>query len=87
MTLIDLDELLKFPFRADNYDKANGNEHFIFGVESVLEYAENLPIVRMPNVVFCNSSKYIIRNYTDDGEDAVFVGDMLKESGYGDENG
>lgn len=41
--LIDLDELLKFPIRIDHYDKENGNEHFVYGVESVLEYAEHLP--------------------------------------------
>lgn len=45
MRLIDLDELLKFPIRLDKYDKKNGNEHFVFGIETVLEYAENLPIV------------------------------------------
>lgn len=45
MRVIDLDELLKFPIRLDHYDKENGNEHFVYGVESVLEYAENLPVV------------------------------------------
>ena len=45
MRLIDLDELLKFPIRLDKYDKKNGNEHFVFGIETVLEYAENLPTV------------------------------------------
>lgn len=43
--LIDLDELLKFPIRIDHYDKVNGNERFVYGVETVLEYAENLPVV------------------------------------------
>ena len=42
MTLIDLDELKKFPIRADNYDKENGSEAFVLGIEAVLEYAENL---------------------------------------------
>ena len=47
MTLIDLEELRKYPFRYDNYDRKNGSPHFIAGGESVLEYAENLPqIVR-----------------------------------------
>lgn len=45
MRLIDLDELLKFPIRLDHYDKENDNEHFVYGVETVLEYAENLPVV------------------------------------------
>lgn len=43
--LIDADELNKFPIRIDHYDKEHGNEHFVYGVESVLEYAEYLPTV------------------------------------------
>ena len=45
MHLIDLDELKKFPIRADNYDKEHGNENFVMGIEAVLEYAENLPTI------------------------------------------
>lgn len=40
---IKLDDLQKFPIRQDHYDKENGNEHFINGIETVFEYAENLP--------------------------------------------
>ena len=40
---INLEELMKFPIRLDHYDKEHGNEHFIYGIETVLEYAENLP--------------------------------------------
>ena len=43
--LIDADELNKFPIRLDNYDKEHGNEHYVFGIEAVLEYAEYLPTV------------------------------------------
>lgn len=43
--LIDADELNKFPIRLDNYDKAHGDEVYVFGVEAVLEYAEYLPTV------------------------------------------
>jgi hypothetical protein len=43
MTYIKLEDLQKFPIRKDHYDKEHGNEHFIYGVESVLEYAEYLP--------------------------------------------
>jgi len=49
--LIRLDDLMKFPIRIDNYDKENGNEHFVLGIESVLEYAENLPTVDAVEVV------------------------------------
>lgn len=40
---IDREELMKFPIRRNHYDKEHGNEHFIYGIETVLEYAENLP--------------------------------------------
>ena len=46
--LIDLEELLKFPIRIDHHDKVNGNEHFVLGIETVLEYAENLPTIEQP---------------------------------------
>ena len=45
MRLIDADELNKFPIRLDHYDKEHGNEDFVLGIESVLEYAEYLPTV------------------------------------------
>lgn len=45
MRLIDVDDLMKFPIRIDHYDKEHGNEHFVYGVETVLEYAQNLPMV------------------------------------------
>ena len=40
---INLEDLMKFPIRRNHYDKEHGNEHFIYGIETVLEYAENLP--------------------------------------------
>ena len=40
---IERGALMQFPIRRDHYDRKNGNEHFINGIESVLEYAENLP--------------------------------------------
>lgn len=45
MRLIDMDALMKYPIRINHYDKENGNENFVLGIESVLEYAENLPTV------------------------------------------
>lgn len=45
MRLIDADELNKFPIRLDHYDKEHGDEVFVLGIESVLEYAEYLPTV------------------------------------------
>lgn len=48
---IDREELMKFPIRRDHYDKEHGNEHFIYGIETVLEYAENLPAADVAQVV------------------------------------
>ena len=56
--LIDANELKKFPIRIDHYDKVNGNEHFVLGIESVLEYAENLPTVDAVEVVRCKDCKH-----------------------------
>ena len=44
-------ELMKFPIRADHYDKEHGNEHFISGIETVLEYAGSLPTADVAPVV------------------------------------
>lgn len=43
--LIRLSDLLEFPIRRDHYDRVHGDETFINGIETVLEYAENLPRV------------------------------------------
>lgn len=45
MRPIDGDKLQEFPIRANRCDKEHANEHFINGIETVLEYAEQLPTV------------------------------------------
>ena len=45
MRLINADDLNKYPIRLDHYDKEHGSEVFVFGIESVLEYAEYLPTI------------------------------------------
>ena len=40
---IEREAIMEFPIRKDHCDKEHANEHFIFGIESVLEYVENLP--------------------------------------------
>ena len=63
---INLEELMKFPIRLDHYDKEHGNEHFIYGIETVLEYAENLPATEIADaptvdaveVVRCKDCKH-----------------------------
>lgn len=48
---IKLEALKDFPIRKDRCDKERASEHFIFGVESVLEYAQNLPAADVAPVV------------------------------------
>ena len=42
---INREAIMKFPIRKDHCDKGHANGHFINGIESVLEYVENLPAV------------------------------------------
>lgn len=48
---IERSALMQFPIRRNHYDRKNGNKHFINGIESVLEYAENLPAADVAPVV------------------------------------
>ena len=48
---IEQGALMQFPIRRNHYDRKNGNKHFINGIESVLEYAENLPAADVSPVV------------------------------------
>lgn len=53
MRLIDGDKLQEFPIRANHCDKEHANTHFINGIESVMEYAAQLPTVDAEVVVHC----------------------------------
>lgn len=48
---IEREAIMKFPIRKDHCDKEHANEHFIFGIESVLEYVEYLPAADVAPVV------------------------------------
>lgn len=48
---IKREAIMEFPIRKDHCDKERANEHFIFGIESVLEYVENLPAADVAPVV------------------------------------
>lgn len=48
---IERGALMQFPIRRDHYDRKNGNRHFINGIETVLEYAENLQAADVAPVV------------------------------------
>ena len=57
MSLIDGDKLQEFPIRANRCDKEHANEHFINGIETVLEYAQQLPTVDAVVVVRCKDCR------------------------------
>ena len=57
MRLIDGDKLQEFPIRANHCDKEHANTHFINGIESVMEYAEQLPTVDAEVVVRCKDCR------------------------------
>lgn len=79
--LIDADDLKKFPIRIDHYDKEHGNEDFVLGIETVLEYAEHLPTVDAVPVVH---GYWHIDDY-DSGEPdgyAAFIEVHCSECGY-----
>lgn len=44
--LIDADALLRdFPIRLDHYDKEHGSKHFVYGVETVMDYVSEMPTI------------------------------------------
>ena len=45
MRLIDADKLKDVPMFNGIYDKKNANEHFIMGIETVIEFINELPTV------------------------------------------
>lgn len=60
---IERGALMQFPIRRDHYDRKNGNKHFINGIETVLEYAEQLPTVDAEVVVRCKDCIYTRKLY------------------------
>lgn len=47
---VDREAIKKYPIRLNNYDKKNGNYHFVLGIESVMEYVDGLPIADVQEV-------------------------------------
>ena len=56
--LIDREAVLEFPIRLTNYDKEHGDENFVLGIESVLEYAEYLPAIDAVEAGTCEGCIY-----------------------------
>lgn len=54
MVLIDVEHI---PYE-DAFDRKNGNEHFIYGIETMQEWIRSQPIVDAVKVVRCKKCKY-----------------------------
>lgn len=52
---IDLDQLMKYPLRrgSEHCDEKNADPRFLNGVESILEWAQTLPTLTQPEIVYC----------------------------------
>lgn len=55
---ISRDAVLAYPIRLNHYDKEHGNVHFVYGVESVMEYVKSLPAADVAPVVRCKDCKH-----------------------------
>lgn len=79
---IALSDLMKFPIRRDHYDKEHGNENFVYGIETVLEYAEYLPVIE---IVRCKDCKHA--TFYNCKNDACYRGIICEyQIAIGDEN-
>lgn len=70
MELIDRAELKKVPMFNGKYDKEHANEHFIYGIESVMEYIEQMPTIDPVHAAggcYCRECLYFDGEYCEDG--------------------
>lgn len=81
---IERGALRQFPIRRDHYDRKNGNKHFINGIESVLEYAENLPTADVAPVVRCEDCEHAERYERADGTAGYYCGHPQNTFTYGE---
>ncbi len=58
---INKGEIMRFPIRRDHCDKKHANQHFINGIETVLEYVESLPAADVAPIVRCKDCKHMIK--------------------------
>lgn len=66
---IERDEILKYPIRINHYDKEHGNEDFVLGIESVIEYVKYIPAADVEPVVH---AKWIPQNVNRLGRTDIF---------------
>lgn len=71
---IEREALRAFPIRANHCDKEHANEHFIYGIETVLEYAENLPAADVAPVSWISVNDMLPDvNRTKSGYESMYV--------------
>lgn len=76
--------IMEFPIRKNHCDKERANEHFIFGIESVLEYVENLPAADVAPVVRCEDCEHAERYERADGIAGYYCGHPQNTFTYGE---
>lgn len=81
---IERGALMQFPIRRDHYDRKNGNKHFINGIETVLEYAEQLLTVDAEVVVRCKECEHAERYERTDGTAGYYCGHPQNTFVYGE---
>ena len=83
---IKLEDLMKFPIRLDHYDKEHGSKDFVYGIETVLEYAENLQTtdaaqewISVKDRVPKNSGRYlVVHRNKHDGSTSIAITAYIK---------
>ena len=83
MRLIDADKLKEVPMFNGHYDRKNGNEHFIYGINTVMEFIDELPTeqpktvpeelkYKMWNALYAEEDRFEKKYIGTDGHDAWF---------------
>lgn len=57
----------KYPIRLNHYDKKNGNLDFVLGIESVLEYVDDIPAADVVEVCRCGQCRHATDDIIVDG--------------------
>ena len=60
---INKEEILKFPIRIHHCDREHGSAHFVYGIECVMEYIENIPPADVVEVVRCKDCQHYNKRY------------------------
>lgn len=81
---IEREGLMQFPIRRDHCDKEHANEHFINGIETVMEYAANLPAADVAPVVWCKECEHAERYERTDGTVGYYCGHPQNTFTYGE---